>query len=579
MKSDAPLSASLRWLLPLTGMLQGGVIYLLNRTTALFSTPAEHGWLLFLLVGSLITTSTLIFAARSLRQPLLWLGIALLLMMAAVHCSWLVYAVTGLDTWDQRDALWRYVVALAAMLFLLLPWLQSRLLEERWGDFPSLFRHYWHNGLALLLALLATGLGWLVLWLCASLFSLIGIDVFKTLFFDNGAFAYVITGCIVAMTVTLCRSNARLMVAVQHLLTLVATGLLPVVGAIMVLFMLAIPGVGLNAISQQVSGAGLLNTLCLLFLLLMALVWHPERDAPPYTRLLRRMLLGTLLLAPVCALIAAWAVWLRVAQYGWTPDRLYAVLVTCVSLLWSCGYVASLARQRRSAVDFSRTGKAVLFVVPLLLLLLHTPLLSPWRISVNSQMARFNADKAMLDSATISELAQWRRWGREALRTLLADPVIKGNLMLRQEISDALAGREGVGAPVDPDAYRQIPLAAPQPQPEQAVWQTLAKDYAWRIKACLPVDNLSNCMLLAKDLNGDAQPEWIMFDFSARSAFVLSKQNGKWVPVGNFYDLPATLDAKKLRETAQSERLSTQPPPWRDLTIDGQRLPFAPDRY
>ena len=241
--------------------------------------------------------------------------------------------------------------------------------------------------------------------------------------------------------------------------------------------------------------------------------------------------------------------------------------------------MASLARQRRSAVDFSRTGKGVLFVAPLLLLLLHTPLLSPWRISVNSQMARFNADKAMLDSATISELAQWLRWGREALRTLLADPVIKGNLVLRQEISDALAGRESVGAPVDPDAYRQIPLAAPQPQPEQAVWQTLARDYAWRIKACLPVDSLSNCMLLAKDLNGDAQPEWIMFDFSARSAFVLSKQNGKWVSAGNFYDLPATLDAKKLRETAQSERLSTQPPPWRDLTIDGQRLPFAPDRY
>ena len=359
MKSETPLSAPLRWVLPLMGMLQGGVIYLLNRTTDLFSTPAEHGWLLFVLAGSMALSSALIFAARSLRQPLLWLGIAALLLLVAAQCAWLVHALQGLDTWDQRDALRGYVLTLSGLLFLTLPWLQSRLEAGRWGDFPSLFRLYWHTGLALLLSLLATGLSWLVLWLCASLFSLIGIDFFNTLFFDNRAFIHIFTGCIVAMTVTLCRSNPRLMLSVQHLLTLVATGLLPAVGAVMVLFMLALPGVGMEAISRQISGAGLLNTLCLLYLLLMALVWYPGRDAPPYMPLMRRLLLGALLFAPVCALLAAWAVWLRVAQYGWTPDRLYAALITVVSLLWSVGYVISLARQRRSGSDFSRTGKVV----------------------------------------------------------------------------------------------------------------------------------------------------------------------------------------------------------------------------
>ncbi|WP_436877311.1 DUF4153 domain-containing protein [Siccibacter turicensis] len=578
MKSETPLSAPLRWVLPLMGMLQGGVIYLLNRTTDLFSTPAEHGWLLFVLAGSMALSSALIFAARSLRQPLLWLGIAALLLLVAAQCAWLVHALQGLDTWDQRDALRGYVLTLSGLLFLTLPWLQSRLEAGRWGDFPSLFRLYWHNGLALLLSLLATGLSWLVLWLCASLFSLIGIDFFNTLFFDNRAFIHIFTGCIVAMTVTLCRSNPRLMLSVQHLLTLVATGLLPAVGAVMVLFMLALPGVGMEAISRQISGAGLLNTLCLLYLLLMALVWYPGRDAPPYMPLMRRLLLGALLFAPVCALLAAWAVWLRVAQYGWTPDRLYAALITVVSLLWSVGYVISLARQRRSDGDFSRTGKVVLMVAPLFMALVYTPILNPWRLSVHSQMARIEADKTRLDSATITMLSNSLRWGRAALRTLQADAAIQSNPALRRLIKEALSGRVTPGSTAGPDEFRQIPLAAPQPQPEPAFWATLAKQYVWRARDCLPENGVSSCMLLAQDLNGDGQPEWILFNFSMRSAFVMSKQGGSWQGVGYFYTLPKTLDASTLRKIAQSSRLTTLPQPWRDLSIDGERLPFAAER-
>ncbi|WP_436893783.1 DUF4153 domain-containing protein [Siccibacter turicensis] len=578
MKSETPLSAPLRWVLPLMGMLQGGVIYLLNRTTDLFSTPAEHGWLLFVLAGSMALSSALIFAARSLRQPLLWLGIAALLLLVAAQCAWLVHALQGLDTWDQRDALRGYVLTLSGLLFLTLPWLQSRLEAGRWGDFPSLFRLYWHNGLALLLSLLATGLSWLVLWLCASLFSLIGIDFFNTLFFDNRAFIHIFTGCIVAMTVTLCRSNPRLMLSVQHLLTLVATGLLPAVGAVMVLFMLALPGVGMEAISRQISGAGLLNTLCLLYLLLMALVWYPGRDAPPYMPLMRRLLLGALLFAPVCALLAAWAVWLRVAQYGWTPDRLYAALITVVSLLWSVGYVISLARQRRSDGDFSRIGKVVLMVAPLFMALVYTPILNPWRLSVHSQMARIEADKTLLDSATITMLSNSLRWGRAALRTLQVDPAIQGNPALRRLIKEALSGRVTPGSTAGPDEFRQIPLAAPQPQPEPAFWATLAKQYVWRARDCLPENGVSSCMLLAQDLNGDGQPEWILFNFNMRSAFVMSKQGGAWQGVGYFYTLPKTLDASTLRKIAQSSRLTTLPQPWRDLSIDGERLPFAAER-
>ena len=193
-------------------------------------------------------------------------------------------------------------------------------------------------------------------------------------------------------------------------------------------------------------------------------------------------------------------------------------------------------------------------------------------------MARIEADKTRLDSATITMLSNSLRWGREALRTLQDDPAIQGNPALRRLIKEALSGRVTPGSTAGPDEFRQIPLAAPQPQPEPAFWATLAKQYVWRARDCLPENGVSSCMLLAQDLNGDGQPEWILFNFSMRSAFVMSKQGGAWQGVGYFYTLPKTLDASTLRKIAQSSRLTTLPQPWRDLSIDGERLPFAAER-
>ena len=73
-------------------------------------------------------------------------------------------------------------------------------------------------------------------------------------------------GVVSASVAVLARMQVRLMRALQNLLTLIATGLLPLMAALALLFIGALPVMGFEAISARISAAGLLTALALLLL-------------------------------------------------------------------------------------------------------------------------------------------------------------------------------------------------------------------------------------------------------------------------------------------------------------------------
>lgn len=76
-----------------------------------------------------------------------------------------------------------------------------------------------------------------------------------------------------------------------------------------------------------------------MLLLLVAIVNEPQKRVLPYPRVLRGMISASLCVAPIYMLLAGWALWVRIQQYGWTPDRLYGALTASVLLVWSFGYL------------------------------------------------------------------------------------------------------------------------------------------------------------------------------------------------------------------------------------------------
>lgn len=340
---SAEISRTTRWGMIFVGLLQGTLCYLLMTYLA----PHNDGWLFYGMPATIAITSALLLTVVSFKQRALWYWMALIFIVVLAMSVWLKWQVEDSDKWRQHEVFMFYGWRLLLMAMLALPRIQYSLhVSREQARYPHFYRQLWLNALTLLIVFVANGLFWLVLLLWSEMFKLVGIPFFSTLFFDTDWFGYVAFGLITALAVVLARTQSRLVTAVQKLLTFIATGLLPLVALLALMFILTLPFTGLEAISQRVSAAGLMSTLTLLLLLLIAIVREPQKEALPYPGALRYLIKCSLIVAPIYMLIAGWSLWVRIQQYGWTPERVYGVLVVVVLLVWSFGYLASIFAPR-----------------------------------------------------------------------------------------------------------------------------------------------------------------------------------------------------------------------------------------
>ncbi|ECI2704821.1 DUF4153 domain-containing protein, partial [Salmonella enterica] len=481
--------------------------------------------------------------------------------------GWLKWQVEAVDKWRQADLLWQYGLRLVLMAMLVLPWMQYQLHSQTGSvRYPQFYMRLWHNVLTLLIVLVANGLFWLVLLLWSALFKLVGIHFFSTLFFETEGFAYVAIGLITALAVILARTQSRLVAAVQKLLTLIAMGLLPIVSLLALLFIVTLPFTGLEAISARVSAAGLLSTLTLMLLLLVAIVSEPQKRVLPYPRVLRGMISASLCVAPIYMLLAGWALWVRIQQYGWTPDRLYGALTVFVLLVWSFGYLIGLLRRGRDPGEWQ--GKVILSVSLLtlaILLLLASPVLDAWRISVNSHMARYHSGKITADQISLYMLDHSGKTGREALKSLQDDGMFTQDRKRKRELTTLL--QENKVSPTADDLARVVMIAPGSQKPDAAFW-AFVKEQNYSAASCFEQDA---CVLVSQDLNGDGQPEQVLYNFIVAESQVFDLKDREWTQIA-FVKLPDGFSKTQLLRAIAGHRLDSAPKAWRDIIVDGKRL-------
>lgn len=257
--------------------------------------------------------------------------------------------------------------------------------------------------------------------------------------------------------------------------------LLPIVLAVVAVFLLALPVQGFGALGG-VSVAGTLIGIGIAVTILISVALDGS-DPEAVTRPAQRFAVkGLALVLPLLAGLAGYALWLRVAQHGWTPQRL--MVAGAVLVLAGHGVLYALAvLRRRHWMARIRAGNRIMALALLgFAALWMTLVIHPERISVQSQMARY--DRGLIGAGALPLWEFRDRWGHAG----------RGALIRLAEIAE-----EG-----DADAQVALERLAQNPYPVEDAG-TLPEEVAAR----LPVFALSGAedADLVHDILAAAHPE------------------------------------------------------------------------
>ena len=282
-----------------------------------------------------------------------------------------------------------FAVLLAAPLF------QTGRDEGAWRfPYARLHGHAWTDAVIGAAALVFVGITFLLAWLIAGLFNLIGIDVVEELLKEEW-FAWMLGGFAFGAAVGLLRERDALVGTLQRLVMVVLGVLAPVLAAALALFLVSLPFTGLAKLwASSVPATPLMLVAGAGSILLANAVIGNGADDRATNRVLRFAALALVLCVLPLAIIAAVSLAQRIGQYGWTPERIWGVVAVAVALVYGLVGWWSVAKGRAEFDDRLRPLQTTLALGMCgLALLLALPILDFGAISANSQMKRFAAGK------------------------------------------------------------------------------------------------------------------------------------------------------------------------------------------
>jgi len=305
--------------------------------------------------------------------------------------------------------------------------------DEGGWRFPyaRLHRHAWTDAVIGAASLAFTGITFLLVWLIALLFSVIGIDVIKDLL-DEEWFAWVLAGLAFGGALGILRERDAIVATLQRLVMVVLAVLAPVLAVALAAFLLSLPFTGLKGLweSEIPATPMLLLSAAGAILLANAVIGNGEEDRSRNVWLRRAALLLVVCILPL-AFFASLSMGQRIGQYGWTPERIWGAVAVAIALAYGAAAWWAVFKGRQNFDDPLRPLQTKLAIgLCGLALFLALPIVDFGAISTKSQLARLESGKVKAEEFDWRALAfDFGPEGRTQLQAMAArGPVEQGKL-------------------------------------------------------------------------------------------------------------------------------------------------------
>jgi hypothetical protein len=544
------------------GLLQGVALYLLWRFAdepiwlaelrPLFAAAA-----LVTVYGPLIALVGL--GSLRLRTFLAWTIVAALVLAGlGVHDAG--RAIEGRGGPWPSFGLW---VSAAAMLFIAHHLVAAGDAERRIiAPYPRYFEIAWKHGVQLALSCAFVAVFWLVLYLGAALFDMIGIRQLRDVIGERW-FAFPATTVMAAAAIHLTDVRSGLIRGIRTVALTLLAWLAPLLAGLTAAFLLALLFTGLEPLWRTGRASALLLGAAATLIVLINAAYQdgqPDRPLPALLRWSGR--LAAILPAALIGL-AAYAIWLRVDQHGLTPERVIGIACVLVGACYALGYVAAALRTAAWLKPLEPTNVVAGVAAVAVLLALFTPLADPARLSVADQLRRLRNGTVSAAEFDYDFLRfGGGSYGKSALEQLALQGGAAGERAVDAQQRESRQSRQE--AAITPEIRRANIKVWPDGRslPDDFLRQDWSK--GWPLPDCLTAK--AECEAFFGDLNSDGVAEVLLSAGGMISAY--QDREGRWELIGRLE--PGNCPG--LVEAMRAGNLASTPPRFADLDVAGQRL-------
>lgn len=335
------------------------------------------------------------------------------------------------DSWGAGEG-WQLASALLALV-IAVPLFQASRDAGRWSlDYTAVHAHILTNVVLWFVAWGFVLITYLLLLLLSELFELIRISVLSDLLRQKW-FPWPVIGGTLGAAIGLLRDRDRIVGTLQRVATAILSVLAPILAAGLVLFVLALPFTGLEPLWEQTRATTPILLVCILgaVVLINAVIGSGSEEDETRPRLVRWAAAALAAVVLPLAVVAAVSTGKRIAQHGFTPDRLWAAVFVAITVAGAAAYLFALVRGRAGWPALLRTLNLRIAVgICLVALFLALPIISFGAISTRDQVARLQSGRIAADKFDWAALRfDFGPSGRRAVESLArsANPTIRDN--------------------------------------------------------------------------------------------------------------------------------------------------------
>ncbi|HEX8126162.1 MAG TPA: DUF4153 domain-containing protein [Allosphingosinicella sp.] len=408
--------------------------------------PVKLGTAAFLAAGGIVFA----FSLERLR----WAWSAAFAAAAGCIVGFVTYWNGQPQSWGAGEG-WQLTSVLLALVIAVPLFQASRDSGRVELDYRTVHGYAWTNVVLWFVAWGFVGIVYLMLNLLAELFQLIGIKVVRDLL-NEPWFGPAMVGAALGAAVGLLRERDRVLGLLQRVATAILSVLAPILAAGLVLFVLALPATGLQPLWDQTNATTPILLSCVVgAVILVNAAIGSSAEEESRSRIVRWAAAALAAVALPLAAVAAVSTGQRIAQHGFTPDRLWAVVFVAITVAGASAYLFALVRGPDRWPAMLRTVNLRLAMgICLLALFLALPIVSFGAISTRDQVARLQSGRIPADKFDWAALRfDFGPAGRRALERLSRSR----NAAIREHAGVVLAAKSRWEARGDIEDYVEAP--------------------------------------------------------------------------------------------------------------------------